>query len=121
MPALASFGGILGGGGWGPQRHSRSDGMANFIPPPPAPAAAFLSCTSCRSHRHTDRHALRWGSVGGLTPKNHRPRLSSKHAPKKENIPTMPPISIPTKNGGERPPPPPSSKKVFTKFPKPKD
>lgn len=32
---------------------------------------------------------------------NHRPRLSSKHPPMKENMPTTTPIPIPAKNGGE--------------------
>ena len=41
--------------------------------------------------------ALRLSTV----PKTHLPRLSSKHPPIKENMPTTMPMAVPAKNGGE--------------------
>src|ERR1700687_4907071 len=64
---------------------------------------------------------LGWGQEPlrrGQVPKNHRPRLSSRHAPMKENIPTTPPTPIPTKNGGECAASPAFTKKWCSRCPK---
>jgi hypothetical protein len=104
------FWGHFGTHGWGKPLHDRMRLRSSIHR---RPAAAFLYFLPEPQVQESLRPTL---SARG--PKNHRPRLSSKHAPMKENIPTTPPIAIPTKNGGECAASPAFTKKWCSRCPK---
>jgi len=65
------------------------------------PAAAFLVFLPDPQGHGSFRPTLAAFRSEPENPENHRPRLSSKHPPMKENMPTTTQMIMPAKNRGE--------------------